>query len=55
MLDEKEKRILIQSIRMSVREGGYLYENVSDDELSNLLRKLGADEGDIEDMIKYGW
>lgn len=55
-LSEKEKRILVQSIRMAVREGGYLYEDsFGDEELASLLRKLGADEGMIEDVVKYGW
>lgn len=55
-LSEKEKRILVQSIRMALREGGYLYDDDFDDEeLAALLCKLGANEGEIEDMVKYGW
>ena len=51
MLDGREKDILVKSISMAVREGGYMYEDVvSTDEIVELARKLGADESEIEDI-----
>lgn len=52
MLTEKEKHFLILCIIMSAREGFYKGSLDSNEEIIELLKKLGADEIDIE-YYKY--
>lgn len=55
-ISEKEQLLLVQSICMSAREGGYIYpKETTDDEISSLLDKLGAKDEIVESAGEYGW
>lgn len=54
MLNEKEKRFLIACIMMSARESFYKGSLDSDEEIIELLKKLGASIEDIKDF-EYYW
>lgn len=55
-ISEKDRLLLIQSICMSAREGGYIYpEGTTDNEIMLLLDKLGAKDEIVESAGEYGW